>query len=65
MKLQTSFDSSGHSNGTLWDSDKDKKMGEGANVEVVREVLSTVKPVGIPEWHVRGDRELKLIVVPF
>ena len=41
--------------GSLSDGDKDKKMGEGANVEVVREVLSTVKPVGIPEWHVRGD----------
>ena len=82
LKPQTSFDSSGHSrvvsrashgsqksNGSLSDGDKDKKMGEGAVVEVLHEGLATVRPVDIPEWnmhkHVRGDRELKPIFVPF
>ena len=80
LKPQTSFDSSGHSrvvsrashgsqksNGS--DSDGDKKIGEGAVVEVLHEGLATVRPADIPEWnmhkHVRGDRELKPIFVPF
>ena len=57
------------SNATLGDSEKEKKMGEGGVVGVLQDGLSTVRPADIPEWnmhkHVRDDRELKPIFVPF
>ena len=57
------------SNGGSADGENDKKIVDEEVVDVLQEGLALVRPLDIPEWnmhkHVRGDRELKPIFIPF
>ena len=54
---------------TSGDNEQGKKMGEGGVVGFLEDGLETVRPAFIQEWnkhkHVRGDRGLQPIFIPF